>query len=107
MFEFLLDMDNYEQRKVARFEKDELMISTARVSDGSRPFETAVAHPAYNSGKIVIVESYMTKEQAQSGHNTWVSAMTAETLPVQLVDCLNARIAQFAKVLGESLTDEQ
>ena len=106
MFEFISDIDNYDQRKVARFEKDSLMISTARVSDGSQPFETAVAHPAYNNGKIVIVESYMTKEQARHGHDTWVSAMTAETLPVQLVDCLNARIAQFEKFLESSLTDE-
>lgn len=107
MFEFLLDVDNYKQRKVARFETTDLIVSTARVSDGLKPFETAVKHPNYNEGNIVIVESYNTKKQAQQGHNKWIKVMTAETLLLSLVDCLNAKVAQFAKALESSLTDEQ
>ena len=65
MFDFLLMADNYEERKVDRFEKDTLIIDTCFVSDGSLPYETAIQHEEYNEGKWVIVENYPDKESAQ------------------------------------------
>jgi hypothetical protein len=97
-----LNMRPYEDRKVARFEKDDLIISTAEMDDGSQPFETGVQHPDYNEGKWVIVEAYATKELAKAGHDRWVGTMTADTLPDALVDCANCVIAQILD--PESLT---
>lgn len=94
MFDFLLDVGNYEDRKVDRSEFEWGFISTARVSDGSQPFETAVQHPDYNDGSMVIVEAYATKALAQEGHKKWVEIMTAKKLPGSLTDCANSMIAQ-------------
>ena len=75
MFEFLMDMGNYEDRKIARTEySDDFFISTCRVSDGSHPFETAVCHPEYNYGKHVIVEFYDSEEDAEQGTDSAVSS---------------------------------
>lgn len=100
MFNFLLDAGNYESRKVARYDSDGLMVSTARVSDGAQPFETAVRHPSYNEGKVVIVEAYDDHASAQAGHNRWVALMTSEALPDKLVDCCNSEIGSLAGAMG-------
>lgn len=98
MFDFLLMADNYEQRKVARFDADWGFISTAYVNDAARPYETAVEHRQYNDGKMVIVAAYDTKEEAQAGHNHWVRVMTADTLPDRLVDRGEAELAELVDV---------
>lgn len=103
MFNFLLDAGNYESRAVARFEKDNMIIDTASVSDGEHPYETGVCHPEYNDGKWVIVEAYDTKQDAQRGHDAWVAKMTSQTLPVALRDCCNAGIASLYDAVGGSL----
>lgn len=64
MFNFLSDMYNYEDRCVALFDDGEgIRISTARCSDGSQPYETAIQHPDYNDGDYVIVEAYMIQKK--------------------------------------------
>ena len=75
MFDFLQDMGNYEARKVDTYEENDLFVDTCAVSDSTQPYETAVQHPAYNNGKMVIVELYDTKEEAQQGHDKWVDLM--------------------------------
>ena len=101
MFRFLDMIGNYEERKVDRYEKEGLLVDTAAVNDSDKPFETAVACPAYNNGKWVIVELYNTKKQAQAGHNKWVKKMTAKTLPKNLKDVSTAEIATFCDVFGK------
>lgn len=86
MFSFLDMMSNYEDRKVDNFEEGDLFIDTCAVNDSAKPYETAIGHPNYNDGKLVIVELYDTKEQAQEGHNKWVKIMTTEPLPERLYD---------------------
>ena len=100
MFDFLLDMGNYEDRKVDCHEDDTLIVDTARCSDGRKPYETAVQHPEYNSGKWVIVEAYDTKEEAQEGHNKWVAKMTSASIPPSLKDCGNAGVSQLLDAFG-------
>lgn len=95
MFNFLLDAGNYEERCVDRHEDDDLIVSTARVSDGQSPYETGIRHPQYNDGKWVIVECYDTVEDAQEKHNEWVEKMTAKELPDKLIDCSNAFLTQI------------
>ena len=104
LFDFLKDMGNYEERKVDRYDGEEgLCIDTARVSDSKKPFETGIEHPSYNDGKWVIVETYDTKEAAETGHNIWVEKMTAEELPKELVDMSSAEVAELAfEVCGGS-----
>lgn len=106
MFEFLLDMDNYEDRAVDRSEFDWGYISTARVSDGSQPFETAVCSSEYvkaadleDTNGMTIVEAYDKESDAQSGHDRWVKTMT-ESPPDSLVDCCNAGIAELGAAFG-------
>ena len=102
MFEFLLMAGTYDSRAVGRDEFDWGFVSTARVNDGRRPFETAVEHTAYNGGRMVIVESYLTEDAAAKGHVRWVATMTADELPDALVDCGNAEISQLiCEVDGE------
>ena len=95
MFDFLLDMGNHDQRKIDNYSANGCVVDTCMVSDGNQPFETGVSHPDYGSGKWIIVESYGSPEDAQSGHNQWVSKMTNEPLPEQLIDCKNAEISTF------------
>ena len=99
MFDFFNMIGSYDSRKIARFEKDKLFISTAFVTDSSQPYETAISHPAYNNNKLIIVEMYDTKEQAQKGHDNWVLIMTSEQLPKELKDVSTASIAEFSDTL--------
>lgn len=80
MFGFLNMMGNYEERKVARWpdSEEEWIVDTAAVCDSAQPFETAIQHPRYNSGSMVIVELYDTKEEAKIGHDKWVEIMSAK-----------------------------
>ena len=96
MFDFILDMGNYNDRVVGRFDDDRsgLMVSTCRVSDGVHPIETAVKHPDYNDGKMVIVEGYDDPESARAGHEMWVEVMTHDPLPYELIDCRNSELTQ-------------
>jgi len=101
MFDFLNMFGNYEDRKVDRFEKDDIIVSTAFVTDTGFDYETAVSHPQYNSGKFIIVEQYETEEEAQIGHNKWVNLMTTDNLPEQLIDVSTATCASMIDLFSE------
>lgn len=100
MFGFMDMMGNYDSRKVDRYETEGLLVSTCSVTDGQKPFETAVSHRSYNDGKWVIVEMYDTEAKAQIGHLNWVKTMTADALPKKLVDCCNAEVSQLGEAVG-------
>lgn len=93
MFGSLMSMmygeNDYPQRVVANFEAENRLIVDTAAVDGFKPYETAVKHPHYRNGRWIIVEAYDTREEAQVGHEKWVAAMTADTLPSVLVDCIN------------------
>lgn len=93
MFDML---GNYEQRKVNLYRKDSLFISTVKVTDGDKIYETAIAHPEYNKGTLIIVDKYDTIEEAKRGHEKWVITMTSDNLPEKLVDCQNSWISKLA-----------
>lgn len=99
MFDFLF-ADDYENRKVDRYEVGDLFIDTASVNDGQKDYETAVEHPDYHDGKMIIVEAYDTKEEAQVGHNKRVKIMTTEPLPDIISDCGNSQIQQLGELFG-------
>jgi hypothetical protein len=84
---------------VDTYDTDGLYVDTAAVSDGDHPYETAVAHPDYNDGEMIIVEAYDTKKEAQVGHVKWVERMTTN-LPEELVDCANSHISQMIDALA-------
>ena len=66
---FLQDLDNYEDRKVGRIDREEnggIGVSTAYTSDEG--YETALL----DKNGIHPVERYETKEQAESGHKKWI-----------------------------------
>lgn len=98
LFDFVQDMGNYQDRCVGRDNYEWGFISTAAVSDGQQPFETAVRHTEYNNGKIVIVEAYDTREAALAGQGKWVKKMTSARPPRSLTDCANSHLqAMFGK----------
>lgn len=96
-------MGNYDSRKVGRDDYDWGFISTCRVTDGRKPYETAVEHAEYNGGSMVIVECYDSKEEAEKGHAKWVKTMTAKNLPAALRDCANAEVGQLCEALGSTM----
>jgi hypothetical protein len=94
MFDWVLSVDDYDQRMVGRHEYEHGYISTARVLDGRQPYETAVCDDRYrDGGDMVIVEAYDTKAEAEAGHAKWVVTMTAGDAPHELTDCENAEMA--------------
>jgi len=99
MFDFILDLDNYEERKIDRYEDGNTIISTAKVSDAVKPYETAVSHKSYNGNNWVIVEDYYDPAEAQQGHNRWVKTMTSDSLPEQLTDIMTSGAARLALAL--------
>ena len=105
MFEFMFDAGNYQDRVVGRYDGDGTMVSTASVSDGRHPYETAFQHPDYNDGDMVIVEAYDSREQAADGHARWVEIMTNGPLPESLIDCQNSHISHlYGSLDGDALT---
>ena len=104
IFDFLLDANDHPARQVATFIDDSrsLRVDTAIISDGEKPFETAVRHPRYDGGKWIVVEAYDTIGQAELGHKRWIATMTGE-LPESLADCGNSKIALLLKSAGEPL----
>jgi len=109
MFEFLAMQGNYEDRKVDLWQNDtkDKMVSTVAINDGRKPFETAVQHPAYNDGLMVIVECYDTKEESQAGHDKWLKLMLSNDSPNSLVDCANAEISQIIGDIGGNMAFER
>lgn len=102
MFGFLDMFGNYEDRKVGRYhdEATGVFVSTAWVNDSDPPWETAVEHPNYNGGKMVIVEHYHSREAAETGHEKWVQTMTTEPLPALLVDKSSHIFAELLDAVG-------
>lgn len=100
MLNFMDMLGNYDSRKVDRYEGGEgFFISTAYVCDSDKPYETAVAHPEYADGKIIIVECYDTKSEAQKGHDRWVKKMASEELPEELVDVSKSALTEFLRAI--------
>ena len=102
MFSFTADAGNYEERRIGRDDYPWGFISTCRVSDGAKPYETAVEHGNYNNGEIVIVENYDTKEDAAAGHARWIARMTIPPLPATLYGCNNSCVQQLLNKFDEN-----
>ncbi len=77
---------NLQSKPVDRYEEGDLYVSTVWINDSEKEYETAVAHPLYKEGKLIIVECYDSEEEAQIGHDKWVKIMTQEKLPSVLED---------------------
>ena len=102
MFDFVNMMGNYDDRKIDRYEKDEIIISTAMVTDSDWNYETAVSHLSYNNGNWIIVEGYDTKEDAENGHSKWVETIT-KNLPETLKDISTAGVVKLGLAIDPSL----
>jgi len=102
MFNFEKMKDDYEKRKVERFEEDDLVIDTAAINDSNYPYETAIKHPFYNKGQWIIVQTYNNKEEAIIGHKEWVVRMTSNALPHELTDVAE----NFASMLCDTFGDD-
>jgi len=104
-FDFLSMMGNYEQRKVAHYEKDDLIIDTCAVTDSDEPYETGIEYPKYNNGEWVIVEMYNSKEEAEKGHQKWIEKMTGKNPPKELKDVSTAGIAKLYNKVKQIVKD--
>jgi len=101
LFDFLSMAANYEDRKIARYEKDDILVDTCAVNDSDQPYETGVVHPQYNNGECIIVELYDTKKEAKIGHKKWVKTMTAEKLPKVIKDVSSSEIQKLCNIFGD------
>lgn len=93
--------ETYEEREVDRYEDGDLFIDTCAVPDAAQPYETAVEHPRYNNGEMVIVEMYDTKKEAQKGHDRWVAKMTRGELPTALIDVSSCGLANLVDAFAQ------
>ena len=100
LFDFMVDFGNHEERKIDTYRQDGLFVDTCRVSDSSKPYETAVCHPAYNDDKLVIVELYDTIKEAKIGHEKWVDKMLHNP-PQQLIDVSTATAANILRAIDK------
>ena len=69
---FGIGWDDYEVRKVGRWESAKGVVDTAFCNDTGN-YETGIAYEGYNYGEFIIVEEYSSKENALKGHKSWVS----------------------------------
>lgn len=101
----LMMADNYEERKVGRWDSDDgkRIVSTVRVYDSAYPYETAVQHEDYNDGDMVIVAMYTSKEEAKRGHERWLKLTQGDQLPNPLKDVSSATVA----MLCDAFDDEE
>jgi hypothetical protein len=72
--------NNYETRKVDRFESDNGFVSTAKVSDSRDPYETGIQYKPWGPG-VVIVQTYETLDEAKNGHQRYVELFVSGELP--------------------------
>jgi len=111
MFEFLADIDNYEDRKVDHTKYEWGFVSTVRCSDGSQPYETAIQSAEYappddldNRGNMIIIEGYDSFGEAQIGHMKWCDVIQNQS-PDELVDCCNSGVSGVLKAMGEDIRE--
>jgi len=92
-------MKNFTQKReiIGQHREHDWGVSTAQMFDTDNPYETAIKHPSYHDGEIIIVEEYATREQAERGHQKWLAIMRAPMLPATLEDVSTAGIAKFGK----------
>jgi len=102
MFDFLL-ADDYEERKIERYETDEVIVDTCAANDQPEPYkyETGICHREYNDGDWIIVELYKTKKESKTGHKRWVKLMTAEILPEKLINVSDIGLTKVMDALEE------
>lgn len=85
--------------RVALYDKDNVCVSTVKAFDTGR-YETAVSHPKYSEGVLIIVQEYgLDLRPAQQGHDKWVKIMTSDPLPERLVDVSTSMIKVFKDIL--------
>jgi hypothetical protein len=108
-FEGLLELMTtpYEERVVDRFDSEDYFVSTAFCGDLEPPFqfEKAICHKKYDEGKVIPVESYTTKEEAQEGHNKWCKTM--ENPPAVIEDSGHSHLGSLVKEINGSLLYER
>ena len=100
----MIDPSGYELRKVLRWENEDgsIGVSTIRSTDTSAEFETALWHPHYNKGQIVIVEEYETAHEAREGHNRWVTMAQNDSLPSEIEDVSSHFAVSILRLMGEA-----
>ena len=109
IFGFMDAIGTYEERKVARWpDNDGWIVDTARATDlpDGYEYETAVQHPDYNDGDMVIVEEYATEDEAMAGHERWVAVMDGE-LPETLTDVSSSVFAQMLRSAGDGMVSQR
>lgn len=93
----------YEKRKIGRFEKDGIFVSTILVDDCEQAYETAVIHPEFKGGEIIIVAHYSTRGEAEQGHHAWVEKIQGKNLKEILSDdaCCLSQLLDNGKIVYE------
>lgn len=80
----LLGLRDFESEPVAETALENgAVISTVWTSDNEDdPYETAISDKHYQEGDWIVVEAYVTKDEAIAGHDKWAKTMTEENPPL-------------------------
>jgi len=97
MVDYFEMLGTWEERNVARYEDEKVVVDTSAVTDCIEPFETGIQHPAYNNGDWVIVEAYDTVKQAQKGHEKWVKLLTSNKPPRDIEDIRTLEVHLYSQ----------
>lgn len=98
MINEILEVLTMTTKDLGKHKVGDLFVSTSIPSDTGRP-ETAVEHPDYNGGVMIIVEEYDTVSNAKSGHTKWIKLMSANKLPDELIDISGSPIKRVMEEL--------
>jgi hypothetical protein len=75
-----------------RGEDWKMFVSTIFAGDTNR-YETAIAHPFYNDGTLIVVGSWDDEEDARHGHKYWVERVVLDAMPNPLTDVSTSETA--------------
>ncbi len=79
----------YSERKIAReWATVDILVSTAEVPDGIRPYETAVR---YRGGEWRVIAAYHSSNDALAGHECWMATFRAGTRPDAVASIFNMK----------------
>lgn len=93
----------HKSENIGRYENGKLFVDTCKVWDSEEPYETAIKHPDYNNGQIIIVDTYLDKESAQIGHKEWIKTITSDNPPDELIDVSKCTLAKMINKLGDPM----
>lgn len=81
------------------------LVSTIQPGDATQyPYETAIEHPAYGDGELIVVDGAETFDDAIRIHNKWIDKLDVSfgQLPEVVIEFANSPILQMMRIMDPS-----